>query len=632
MAREDLYNKAVGMGLGGLLPQLQPQPVGQMDSTGGRIREEDVRKAAETVRKYKDGKAMLENRLKEDELWYRVRHWEAVRKKFNPDIPEPSSAWLFNALANKHADAMDNYPEPNVLPREAGDQQEAKKLSSILPCIMEAAEFEDTYSDTWWGKLKHGTGAYFIGWNPEKENGLGDIDIHELDLLDVYWEPGIKDIQDSRNLFIAGVAETEDLETQYPQFKGKLEAATPDDYAYSYDPNVDWTGKSLVWDWYYKKRDVAGKTVLHYCKFSGDCILYASENDPEYQNRGYYDHGLYPVVFDVMFPEAGTPYGFGMIAICKNPQLYIDKLGQNILERSLLGTKTRYIASASAGINEDELKDANCAVVHSELPRLDSEHLQPIVPPSLEGNYIDVYQLKIDEMKETSANRDMNNGSGGSVTAAAAIAALQEAGNKVSRDVIQGSYRAYRKICALVIELIRQFYTETRTFRILGESGQTEFVDFNNAGIQNQPVSMAGMVGEQMFRRPVFDLKIKPQKRSPFTVEAQYERAKELYGLGFFNPENAQQSIIALSMMDFEGKEQILQQVQQGQTLLNAVQQLQQQLAMMQAAAGMNVEQPGYQSQTGKETGGRTISQAMQNAVSSSRKSYGERLAEQSRA
>ena len=629
MDRQDLFNKAMGMGLGSLMPQLQPQPAGQM-TTGDAIKVDDIRKAAETVRKYKDGKSLLENRLKEDELWYRVRHWEAVRKKFNPDVPEPSSAWLFNAITNKHADAMDNYPEPNVLPREAGDQQEAKKLSSILPCVMEAAEFEDVYADAWWGKLKHGTGAYFIGWDPEKENGLGDIDMHDLDLLDVYWEPGIKNIQDSENLFIAGVENREAMERMYPQFTGKFDTATPDEYVYSYDRNLDWTDKALIWDWYYKIKDASGRTVLHYVKFSGECILYASENDPEYQEKGYYEHGLYPVIFDVLFPEAGTPYGFGLIAICKDPQLYIDKLGGNILERSLLGTKTRYIASSNAGINEDELKDANCAIVHSELPKLDNDHLRPIDVPSLETNYINVLQMKIDEMKETSANRDFNNGgTSSSVTAAAAIAALQESGNKVSRDIIQGSYRAYRKLCSMVIELIRQFYTETRTFRILGESGQTEFVNFNNAGMQEQPVSLPGMAAQQLFRRPVFDLKIKPQKRSPFTVEAQYERAKELYGLGFFNPENAQQSLIALSMMEFEGKEQIMQQIQQGQTLLNVVQQLQMQIAMLTG----QLPTGGQQAESGgTEGGGATIAQARQDAVNANKKSYTDKIVERSRA
>lgn len=630
MEQENLYLKAVGRGLGSLMPQMQPTPEAQLETDGEkRITVENIRKAAETVRKYKDGKSLLEDRLKEEELWYRMRHWEAVRKKFNPDTPEPASAWLFNAITNKHADIMDNYPEPNVLPREAGDQEEAKKLSSILPCVMEAAEFESTYADAAWSLLKHGTSAYFAAWNTEKENGLGDVDIHELNLLDVYWEPGIKNIQDSENLFIAGVENREAMERMYPQFTGKFDTATPDEYVYSYDKNLDWTDKALIWDWYYKIKDASGRTVLHYVKFSGECILYASENDPEYQEKGYYEHGLYPVIFDVLFPEAGTPYGFGLIAICKDPQLYIDKLGGNILERSLLGTKTRYIASSNAGINEDELKDANCAIVHSELPKLDNDHLRPIDVPSLETNYINVLQMKIDEMKETSANRDFNNGgTSSSVTAAAAIAALQESGNKVSRDIIQGSYRAYRKLCSMVIELIRQFYTETRTFRILGESGQTEFVNFNNAGMQEQPVSLPGMAAQQLFRRPVFDLKIKPQKRSPFTVEAQYERAKELYGLGFFDPENAQQSLIALSMMEFEGKEQIMQQIQQGQTLLNVVQQLQMQIAMLTG----QLPTGGQQAESGgTEGGGATIAQARQDAVNANKKSYTDKIVERSR-
>lgn len=652
--QENLYSKAVGLGLGGLLPQLQPTPLNQLEAengqqgaaaaTGDIITVKDIRKAAETLRKYKDGKRLLEDRLKEDELWYRMRHWEAVRKKSNPDSPEPSSAWLFNAIANKHADAMDNYPEPNVLPRERGDQEEAKKLSSILPCIMDAADYEDTYSNTWWGKLKHGTGAYFVGWDPEKENGLGDIDIHDLDLLNTYWEPGIKHIQQSRNLFIAGVADREDMERQYPQFKGKFTAAAVDDFCYTYDPNVDRTEKVLVLDWYYKVKDASGKTLLHYCKFSGDAILFSDENyqaedgSYPYRERGYYDHGLYPVEFDVLYPEAGTPVGFGYIAICKNPQLYIDKLGANVLERSLLGTKTRYLASSQAGINEEELKDANCAVIHSELPTLDSSHLQPVQVPSLETNYVNVLQMKIDEMKETSANRDFNNGgTSSSVTAAAAIAALQESGNKVSRDMIQSSYRSYKRVCSMVIELVRQFYTETRTFRILGDQGQTEFVDFNNSGMQDQPVELPGagaMQTPQLFRRPVFDLKIKPQKRSPFTVEAQYERAKELYGLGFFNPENAQQSMIAMSMMEFEGKEQVMQQIQQGQTLYNVVQQLMIQVAALSGAqpgADAAGQATGGQQSSGGTGGGQTISQARQNAATANNQSYTDKIVERSR-
>lgn len=67
--------------------------------------------------------------------------------------------------------------------------------------------------------------------------------------------------------------------------------------------------------------------VLHYVKFiDEEHIIYASENDPECAEDGFYADGEYPFVFDTLFPEKGSPAGFGYTAIAKDPQLYIDKL------------------------------------------------------------------------------------------------------------------------------------------------------------------------------------------------------------------------------------------------------------------------------------------------------------------
>ena len=135
-----------------------------------------------------------------------MRHWEQIRPSNDkPTDPEPASAWLFNSIANKHADAMDNFPEPNVLPREQGDKEAAKQLSQILPVILEHNEFEQTYSDTWWYKLKTGTGVYGVFWNPMLENGLGDIDIKQIDILNIFWEPGIKDIQKAKTCSLSSL-------------------------------------------------------------------------------------------------------------------------------------------------------------------------------------------------------------------------------------------------------------------------------------------------------------------------------------------------------------------------------------------------------------------------------------------
>ena len=554
------------------------------------ITDRDVERGIDLLTKYKDGKSNLENRIVNDELWWELRHWEGIGQSKSkrvdkngkevtstPPEPKPSSAWLFNTIQNKHADAMDNYPEPVVLPRERSDEQSAKTLSQILPVVQEYNHFEQVYSDNWWEKLKHGTAVYGIFWDPKKDNGLGDIEIRDIDLLKLFWEPGITDIQKSRNLFIVDLVDNDLLDSEYPQLKGKQKGKVVDVKEYIYDDNVDTSDKSVVVDWYYKVKTPDGRTALHYIKFVGSTLLYASENDPEYRERGFYDHGMYPVVLDVMYPEKGTPIGFGYVAICKDPQLYIDKLSANILENAMMATKKRFFVSDTTAINEQEFLDWNRPLVHVNGP-LDDGRIQEIVTQPLSDIYVTVAQMKIEEMKDTAANRDVNSGGTTNVTAAAAIAALQEAGNKASRDMIAASYRAYTQINTLCVELMRQFYDLSRSFRITGEGSEYQFIDFDNTGLQDQVTGLDTM-GNPMFRRPVFDLKIKAQKKNPFSRMEQNERAKELYAIGFFAPENAQASLIALDMMDFEGIQTVKEKVMQGQTLLNMVMQMSQQLS-----------------------------------------------------
>lgn len=579
------------------------------------ITDRDVERGIDLLTKYKDGKSNLEDRIVNDELWWELRHWEGIGQSkakrvdksgkevtSTPPEPKPSSAWLFNTIQNKHADAMDNYPEPVVLPRERSDEQSAKTLSQILPVVQEYSHFEQVYSDNWWEKLKHGTAVYGIFWDPKKDNGLGDIEIRDIDLLKLFWEPGITDIQKSRNLFIVDLVDNDLLDSEYPQLKGKQKGKVVDVKEYIYDDNVDTSDKSVVVDWYYKVKTPDGRTALHYIKFVGSTLLYASENDPEYRERGFYDHGMYPVVLDVMYPEKGTPIGFGYVAICKDPQLYIDKLSANILENAMMATKKRFFVSDTTAINEQEFLDWNRPLVHVNGP-LDDGRIQEIVTQPLSDIYVTVAQMKIEEMKDTAANRDVNSGGTTNVTAAAAIAALQEAGNKASRDMIAASYRAYTQINTLCVELMRQFYDLSRSFRITGEGSEYQFIDFDNTGLQDQVTGLDTM-GNPMFRRPVFDLKIKAQKKNPFSRMEQNERAKELYAMGFFAPENAQASLIALDMMDFEGIQTVKEKVMQGQTLLNMVMQMSQQLS---AITGVLMPQEETQSGGGTnaaESGG----------------------------
>lgn len=581
------------MNLFGFMKKNQPMPESEeqnVPEAEGRtnpkyITEEEIDKATATLREYMKGKANLDERIKEDELWWKGQHWKAIRKKMSGNAVEPTSRWLFNTITNKHADMCDNIPQAVVLPREMSDSESAQTLTSVLPVVLSYNGFEQTYSDNAWELLKHGTAAYGVFWNPHKDV-IGDISIQAIDLLRIYWEPGITDIQRSRNLFILDLVDTDLLGERYPDQKDKFNGNAVTPLHYEYDDEVDVSKKTVVVDWYYKKMTPDGRELLHFVKFAGKAVLFSSEDDPIYAERGFYDHGKYPVVFDVLFPEKGTPAGFGEVAICRDPQLYIDKLMGNILETSMLNTKRRFFAKKSLNINKDQLLNNNEPLIEVD-GDIDEVKLREFAPRDISPIYANIVQMKTEEMKETSSNRDVNSGgTGGSVTAASAIAALQEAGNKNSRDIIASSYRKYEEMIHLVIELMRQFYDETRTFRITNQAkkGAYEFVDFNNGGIKDQVVGMT-QSGEPLFRKPVFDLEIKVQKKNPFSILSQNELAKELLAMGAFNPERAQEMLGALMLMEFEGKEEVVEFVKNGQTLFNMLQQARMQMAQMMGIA-----------------------------------------------
>jgi hypothetical protein len=565
------------------------------------IGRKQVQAANQTLMRYKEGKANLERKIIENEQWYKLRHWECMRGE-RSDV-QPTSAWLFNCIANKHADAMDNFPSPNILPREEGDKAEAEMLTSIIPVILDQCDFEGTYSDVTNYKIKTGTGVYGIFWDKSKLNGLGDIAIKKVDLINLFWESGITDIQRSRNLFHVELADNDVLLQAYPQLQGKLGSATLDISKYVYDDTVDTSNKSVVVDWYYK-RNQNGRSVLHYCKYVNDEVLFATENKPEFADKGLYDHGEYPFVFDVLFPVEGTPTGFGYIDVGKDAQSYIDRGNQAIMQNMLANAKPRHFIRNDGSVNEEEYADMRKDFVHVD-GNLGQDSILPIQGKPLNSIYVQIVNNKIDELKETTGNRDISTGGTSSgVTAASAIAAMQEAGSKLSRDNNRASYRAFRKMCLMVIELIRQFYDLPRCFRIMGENGVARYVQYSNQGIQPQ---MQGMdFGLDMgMRLPLFDIEITAQKQSPYSKMSQNELALQFFNAGFFNPQISDQALACLDMMDFSRKEFIMQKIAQNGTMYQQLLMMQQQMmqlgAMVDQARGSNEVTQGLMNQFGMQ-------------------------------
>lgn len=571
-----------------------------------KIGAEELRRANGILKKYKEGKTRLEQRIIDNEQFWKLRHWEQMEKEGqggNSGDPQPASGWLVNCILSKHADAMDCYPAPTVLPREPDDRQEAQRLSRILPVVLKKNQFKRTYSSVWWYKLKSGCAVYGVFWDGTKLGGLGDISVKRMDLLNLFWEPGVTDIQDSAHFFSTELVDNDKLLAEYPQLEGKLGRGNFTLSRYLYDDTVDTSNKSLVVDWYYHT-NMEGRKVLQYCKYVGKTVLYATENDtvqptetqlmgadengrpvmgqvpcgPSMAQRGWYDHGKYPFVFDVLFPEEGTPCGYGYIDLCKSPQKQIDLMNQAILKNTLANATPRFFIRSDGAVNENEYADWTRPFVHTN-GNLGSDSIAPIRAGSLDSVYVAILNNKIGEMKETAGNRDVaNGGTASGVTAGTAIAALQESSGKLSRNMIDDGYEAFADVVTLCIELIRQFYELPRQFRLLGAMGTEEFVSYDHSGLQPRVMDDGVTVS---YRVPEFDLEIGAERESPYRTAEANQLALQLFQMGFFRDDLADQALRCLELMEFKNKDQLARVISGGQTQARQIAALRQQLLQL---------------------------------------------------
>lgn len=590
-------------------PKQQSEPTEQPEPTEPHFTPDKVSEVLQILHEYKDGKTTVDMKATENQEWWRLRHWNVIQGKTEAGKAkvEVGSAWAVNSILNKHADFMDSFPKANVLAREADDEEEAQILSKILPAIEEHTDAEQVYNTAGYDFLIDGTAITAVLWDPMAHDGMGDIKKTNVDIHNVFWQPGIEDIQQSKYFFDVSVADVNDVKLQYPDIAEKIGGGKQGFITeYIHDDNINHQNDIEIINCYYKKLEMrpviinidpqtvathlTPREILHMAIIIGDQCVFCSEDNPEYQD-GFYKHGKYPYVFRKCFPVKDSPCGFGYLDIMKYPQRDIDKLDQAIMKNTMMKAKPRWWVKKNADINKEAFADWNEEIVEvgsgdlgSAVQQMDVDTLPAIVETHLEA--------KIDELKEISGNRDFSQGSTASgVTAASAIAALQEAGSKLSRDINKAMYRGSREEYYLEIELIRQFYTEPRTFRIDDGTGRYEYMDYSNVNIAPQDITTPEGTRH---KKSIFDLEVSAEKQSPFSRASQNETAKELYQMGLFAPDNATSALVCLDMMEFEGKEKIKQQIQQNDTFMQQFQQMQQLIIQLspEAAVQMGLVDP----------------------------------------
>lgn len=505
------------------------------------LSKEETAQILRSFKEYRDAKEQIDRNIIENENWFKGNHWQYISgQTVNDTSFRPAGSFLLNGIWHRHAEAMENYPQPTFLEREEGDRGMAESLSKIVPLILQKNKFKEVYSDIWWYKLKQGSGVYGIFWDNTLENGLGDISIKKIDLLRFYCEPFIHNIQDSKYIFLLSLCPIDEAKRLYPD----ADIKSGDEMSLKgYGGLQNLKDKVTVIDCYEKVKGEDGKTQVHLTKIIGDRAVYSTKTDPNFEKTGLYNHGKYPFVIDRMIPIEGSPFGMGIIDIGKNAQAQIDKLEYLIERNALISSRQRFLVKRDGGIDPEKLSDLSVDFIECDR-NVDDTSIRPIQANPLSDSIISCREKKIEELKEIIGNRDFSQGdTTKGVTAYAAISALQEAGSKLTRDGIEASYNSFSELMYLLIELISQFYSEERSFRITGENN----VEYMKIG------------GKGAFTSSVFDIEVSAQKKSSFDALTHNELIMKLLDSGAFEKEKREATISAISAMVLDNKKSIIQ-------------------------------------------------------------------------
>lgn len=525
--------------------------------TGGkRIGKEQIDKARAKLEMFKAAKGAINATIKFNEEWFKRRYQEYAGNGNNgygvtgDTVPlkkgvVSQTAWLFNSVMNFVGDASDNHPRANIIPTEAQDEEEAYLLGKVIPVELRRMGFEQVYDDNQYVKGVQGWCLYTHGCNRETKT----LYVKDAQILNFYWDLEKKDIQDSSDVFYLTQMDRDELLRDYPKLEKELPHNDGDFERYPDNPTNSQPTKVTVVDWYYKKRNKAGKRVLHYCKFVGDSVLYASENDTELAERGWYDHGEYPFEIDILYPLQGQAAGFGKVAVGLNTQQNIDHINESLVENALWGSRPRYFYKESNGINEADFLDVTKTLIKYQGSDGQTE-IFPVTVPRIDGNVLNLQSSMIDEQRTNSGTTEVATGATpGGVTAAQAIGALQEAQGKQGRLSNRSSYRCYKRIIYKLIALIRQFFDEDHFYRIVGEDGEAQYIKYN------------GQAAIKDGRHPAYDIEVTTEKQSEYTRMNNNDLMLSFFSAGFFDPRLAPQALACLQQMDFDGKEELIRMI-----------------------------------------------------------------------
>ena len=520
------------------------------------------------------------SRLEKNNRLYLGKHWEDMTSQ-DADLPKPMTPVINSTIENFKADLADNFPQAIIQPEAPEDQAVAEIVGALIRQNHDSENYRKEYMRYIHDILVGGYGVQEVGYDATANRGIGRAFIRHVDNHTILFDPQVRDIQLGRAVFKMQPQTIQYLESRHPDMVGKF---ATDSFTLEEDNELtyDQTKSVLEIECWFKQwveEGDEGHWAVHMVQMAGRQLLADSRDE---KPDGYFSMGEYPFVVTIMTPRPNSCLGYGIPDLWETSQQYSDKLDQIVMKNAALSARNKLL------IQEDSFDAADLMDWTKDVHT--GHNLNGVTwfsNPPLPEYLVYAADRMRQTMKDESGANDFSRGNTASgVTAASAIAALQEMSSKRSRMIAMAIWEDYKTLVRYEIEFEREFNVLPRDVNLVID-GQQVVATFESAIMERQSA-----LGNEV---PIeFMISIKVERENRFTTTAQNELVLQMVQLGVVQPAQA------VELMVFEGKEQLLAKMAQQQAMMQqgpspeeqAMMQAQEQQAALDEQIA-NLPQPG---------------------------------------
>lgn len=434
---------------------------------------------------------------------------------------------ICNSIINSMIPLMtDRQPEIIVEPREDNDIQKAKQVNTILNYVWQKDDMQRKLSMMIKDQLMLGTGVLQITFNPDKANGMGEIETHVVDIFDLFPDPSATSPETMEYVILRTRVPKRVLKKRYPDKADQI--ISDNDFLESDARYTDLNDRRHglnnvctvleMWDY-----DDDGKE-----RVSTICNGVELETRPSpYEKEGF------PFIFFYNDILNGRLWGIGEMKNLLPLQKELNKIRSIIIDNMIANQNTIWLVDRQANIKKSAMTNEHGLFIEKNA----GGSAQRVPPPQLPSWIQNQAELTRKSMEEVSGIHDVSKGvSSGSVTAASAIQILTENSQTRLRGKLRNTEFALKHYGEWVIALIRQYYDTTRIVRIAGEE-----VHFSNKELRQPNTSRPEYLDESgqpltdeegnfMYELLTdFDISVKGGSSMLLNKSAQYQQMFEMF-------------------------------------------------------------------------------------------------------